>query len=76
MLEEIMKGAGVDPSAADSGAAASENPFMKACQQMFKEFDAAKATDSGPEGGAEKEDPQLMNFLNMFTKELMNPDGT
>lgn len=28
-----------------------ENPFMKACQQLFKDFDATKAGQGAPDAG-------------------------
>jgi len=47
MFEEMMKGLGGGTSG-PADVNNPENPFLKACQQMFKEFDEAKKDESIP----------------------------
>ncbi|TNV79643.1 hypothetical protein FGO68_gene12001 [Halteria grandinella] len=81
IFEEMMKGMGNPSAGADTSAQAGVNPFLKACQQMFKEFEQASKDElasavQGEGSSTGAEDPMMMNFLNMFSKELLNPDGT
>lgn len=56
----------------------SDNPFMQACNQMFKDY----AKDSSSSGQGETDglggagDAGIMNLIKQLTKDLMKDDGT
>jgi peroxin-19 len=84
MMQEMFSGiggmgGGAFPGGPNGGGTSAanmqENPFMQACQQMFKDFENVSKESGGSAQGDPTSDPQMMSFLNNFAKEFMGGGG-